>query len=334
MLPHHAFIEAKKTFERCVRGNPLRPVLLGLDGSTAKFRRGPVEMHWRFVDARTPEDVLLAAREVRDPLEVLVVPRMTRLGAAACIPYDVSWCDGEGRCNVGVVGPGWFEHVHSWHPSPPPPDFSLFASDIGRRVLGLVAGSPRGSVHEVIQDAGYHPRAVEALAFGGPPIFKRSHNKVSMTSKRAALVTLELLAMPEDPLSPPDPETSARMARIRTRDTHPELNVRRALHARGVRYRTHVADLPGTPDFANKGDKWAFFVHGCFWHAHDCDEFRPPRRNADFWARKFAATRERDARVEAELRAMGYEVHVMWGCEITEATDETYDELARELLRR
>lgn len=106
------------------------------------------------------------------------------------------------------------------------------------------------------------------------------------------------------------------MARIRGRDTRPELVVRRALHRLGHRFRLHRRDLPGAPDLVFPARRLAVFVHGCFWHRHPgCRLTTTPATRADFWAAKFAANQARDARASDALRARGWDVHVIWECE-------------------
>lgn len=339
MKPQLAFIEAKKTFEATVRGKPFRPVLLGMDGEVAKFRRGPVEMTWRFVDATRPEDVLLAARRASLDGDVLVVPSMSRLGAVACMAYDASWCDGEGRCNVAVRGDGWFETVKSWVPSLWEDPESFFVDEKARLVLGVVAGHGDVLINDLLA-------ALTTLSSPSNKLISQAEDQRGLlrhdpetytyrfASTRLANATLEMLAMDDDPMMPPDPETSARMARIKSKDTKPELLVRRALSARNVGYVTHDSSLPGTPDIANKSRGWAIFVHGCFWHAHECDEFRPPSRNVEYWTKKFASNRARDKVNVIELEKKGFKVITLWECEINEATDQFWDELADELKER
>lgn len=107
------------------------------------------------------------------------------------------------------------------------------------------------------------------------------------------------------------------MARVRSRDTSPELIVRRLLTRLGYRYRLHRRDIPGKPDIAFIGRRKAIFVNGCFWHGHDCKRgARAPKANADYWARKIARNRARDARVIAELEALGWSSLVLWECEL------------------
>ena len=111
------------------------------------------------------------------------------------------------------------------------------------------------------------------------------------------------------------------MARIRGVDTKPELTVRRALHARGYRYRTHVRDLPGRPDLVFAKRHVAVFVHGCFWHRHGCRKTTSPKSRRDYWEAKFAANVERDRRNELRLLRDGWRIFVAWECEIEK--DET-----------
>jgi DNA mismatch endonuclease (patch repair protein) len=114
-----------------------------------------------------------------------------------------------------------------------------------------------------------------------------------------------------------DPATSARLGRIRQKDTSAERAVRRVLHAFGLRFRVRNRDLPGAPDAANRVRRWAVFVHGCFWHAHrDCYRATVPKRNREFWLEKFAANRARDVRALRALRRQGYLTLVVWECEL------------------
>ncbi|KQS03577.1 endonuclease [Sphingomonas sp. Leaf357] len=120
-----------------------------------------------------------------------------------------------------------------------------------------------------------------------------------------------------DTLSPK--ARSERMARIRNRDTEPELVVRRMLHAMGYRYRLHVKDLPGKPDIVFRGRKKVIFVHGCFWHRHldpACPLARMPKSRLDFWMPKLEANRARDVATTLRLEAMGWSVLLVWECEL------------------
>lgn len=105
------------------------------------------------------------------------------------------------------------------------------------------------------------------------------------------------------------------MARVRGRDTKPELLVRRMLHAMGYRYRVNLSGLPGRPDVAFTRRKAAVFVHGCFWHGHDCARgARMPKANADYWCAKIERNRARDAEVRAALEALGWRTLTVWEC--------------------
>ena len=115
------------------------------------------------------------------------------------------------------------------------------------------------------------------------------------------------------------PSTSARMKRIRQRDTAPELAVRRALTDLGVRYRLCPIDLPGRPDLANRSKRWAVFVHGCFWHHHrGCRLATIPKSNRKFWIEKLAGNARRDAAKTQALQALGFRVFVVWECELVD----------------
>ena len=113
---------------------------------------------------------------------------------------------------------------------------------------------------------------------------------------------------------------SAVMRRVKGRDTAPELKVRRALTALGARYRLHRTDLPGKPDIVMPGRKLAVFVHGCFWHGHDCARgSRVPKDNRDYWVGKVERNRARDAKSREALAALGWRVETIWECELKDA---------------
>ena len=116
-------------------------------------------------------------------------------------------------------------------------------------------------------------------------------------------------------------ERSALMGRIQAKDTKPEIFVRRALHALGYRFRTHVRSLPGRPDIVFSKRRKAVFVHGCFWHRHGCSKTYTPKSRKKFWQDKFSANMERDRRVQDLLARDGWKLFVAWECEIE--TDET-----------
>ena len=127
-----------------------------------------------------------------------------------------------------------------------------------------------------------------------------------------------------DILSPQ--ERSALMGRIRGADTRPEMVVRRALHARGYRFRTHVRGLPGRPDIVFSRRRVAVFVHGCFWHRHGCGKTYTPKSRRRFWQSKFSANVARDERTKGILARDGWRVFVAWECEI-EADEALVDRL-------
>ena len=104
------------------------------------------------------------------------------------------------------------------------------------------------------------------------------------------------------------------MAAVRSRDTAPEVRVRKALHRLGFRYRTHVAGLPGKPDIVLRKYRAVILVHGCFWHGHDCRLFQRPATRQDFWDAKIRRNRERDAEVREALRAAGWRCLTVWEC--------------------
>lgn len=104
------------------------------------------------------------------------------------------------------------------------------------------------------------------------------------------------------------------MAGIRGKDTRPEMIVRRGLHARGFRFRLHVRRLPGTPDLVFPRRRAVIFVHGCFWHGHDCHLFRLPATRRELWRTKIGGNAARDAAAEDALAAAGWRVLTIWEC--------------------
>ena len=112
-------------------------------------------------------------------------------------------------------------------------------------------------------------------------------------------------------------QRSAVMRKVPGKDSSAEMKLRRLLTRMGLRYRLHRKDLPGSPDVAMPGRKAAVFVHGCFWHGHDCKRgARSPKANADYWTAKIARNRARDAAAVAALSAMGWRPLVVWECEL------------------
>jgi DNA mismatch endonuclease, patch repair protein len=114
-----------------------------------------------------------------------------------------------------------------------------------------------------------------------------------------------------------NPEERSRIMRaVKGRDTRPELIVRRLVHFMGYRYRLHRKDLPGKPDLVFSRLHKVIFVHGCFWHGHDCARgARVPAQNRDYWTKKIARNTERDKRAPASLKALGWETLVIWECQ-------------------
>lgn len=106
------------------------------------------------------------------------------------------------------------------------------------------------------------------------------------------------------------------MSMIRSKDTKPEIMVRKYLFSKGFRYRTNVRNLPGTPDIVLSRYRTVIFVNGCFWHGHDCLEFRPPKTRIEFWMKKINRNRERDTEVRKQLRELGWRTMVIWECQL------------------
>ena len=116
------------------------------------------------------------------------------------------------------------------------------------------------------------------------------------------------------------------MASVGTRNTGPEMAVRRVLHSLGYRFRLHQKDLPGRPDIVFRSRRKVVFVHGCFWHGHGCAKGRLPKSRTDYWGPKIETNRARDERVIEYLDRLGWRSLTIWQC-------ETYDlvSLGREL---
>jgi len=119
---------------------------------------------------------------------------------------------------------------------------------------------------------------------------------------------------------------------VKGKDTAPELVVRRLLWRLGARYRLHRADLPGKPDIVLPGRRLAIFVHGCFWHGHDCARgARVPKANRAYWLAKVGRNRARDAAHRAALTELGWRVETVWECELKDR--EKSEENMRALLK-
>ena len=127
---------------------------------------------------------------------------------------------------------------------------------------------------------------------------------------------------------------SAIMAKVRAKDTKPELEVRRAIHGAGFRFRLHRSDLPGKPDVVFPRHRLALFVHGCFWHRHGCKRATMPATNREFWSEKFRRTMERDQKALKDLEEIGWDTAVIWECQLEAGINnllETLTESAQRL---
>ncbi len=112
-------------------------------------------------------------------------------------------------------------------------------------------------------------------------------------------------------------ERSRNMAAIKSTDTKPEMLVRRYLHGCGYRYGLHNKKLPGTPDIVLRRFKTVIFIHGCFWHGHqNCQYFKLPKSNVEFWKSKINSNQIRDKHDVADLQAKGWRVIIIWECEL------------------
>jgi DNA mismatch endonuclease (patch repair protein) len=115
-------------------------------------------------------------------------------------------------------------------------------------------------------------------------------------------------------------QRSQRMASIRSKNTKPELIVRGLVFALGHRYRLHSRDLPGSPDLVFRSRKKVIFVHGCFWHGHrGCKTANKPKSRTQYWDEKFTRNKQRDARNQRALKALGWRSLVVWECELKDS---------------
>lgn len=131
----------------------------------------------------------------------------------------------------------------------------------------------------------------------------------------------------------PVPEARRRnMAAIRHKDTTPEVEVRKKLHARGLRFRLHDRNLPGHPDIVLKRYNTVVLVHGCFWHHHGCHNSVWPRTRSKFWRDKIVGNQRRDRKNERELKKLGWRVITVWECEVRNG--RAFPALSRQLPRR
>lgn len=109
---------------------------------------------------------------------------------------------------------------------------------------------------------------------------------------------------------------SRMMSGIRSRNTKPEMRVRQFLHRQGFRFRLHVRELPGKPDIVLPRYRAVIFVHGCFWHGHDCHIFKIPKTRTEFWQGKIARNRTNDEKSREKLLVSGWRVGIVWECAI------------------
>lgn len=110
------------------------------------------------------------------------------------------------------------------------------------------------------------------------------------------------------------------MQAVKSKDTTPELVVRRLLHARGYRYRLHNDALPGCPDLVFPSKRKIIFIHGCFWHGHNCQRgSRVPKTNTEYWTSKVARNRARDLIARQELQLRGWKILYVWECELRDS---------------
>lgn len=113
------------------------------------------------------------------------------------------------------------------------------------------------------------------------------------------------------------------MRAVKSRDTGPELALRKALFAKGLRYRVNVASLPGRPDIVFPGRRAVLFVHGCFWHGHDCARGgRMPKTNVKYWRQKIDKNVQRDSKNIAALQRLGWSVKISWECDLKDLPEE------------
>lgn len=112
---------------------------------------------------------------------------------------------------------------------------------------------------------------------------------------------------------------SQTMAAIKSKDTKPEIMVRKYLFSRGFRYRINHPRLPGHPDIVLRKYRTVVFVNGCFWHGHDCESYHIPKTNTEFWISKITHNKERDRKEQRQLAAMGWHSITIWECELKPA---------------
>ncbi len=125
--------------------------------------------------------------------------------------------------------------------------------------------------------------------------------------------------------------TMPNMASIRSKNTKPELLVRKLLHSAGLRYRLHYQKLPGKPDIVLPKHKAIILVNGCFWHGHDCHIFVPPKKNSEFWFEKINKNRSRDAKRLEQYSELGWKTLVVWECALKGKTKLSQLEVSKNI---
>lgn len=131
-----------------------------------------------------------------------------------------------------------------------------------------------------------------------------------------------------------DPKRSAIMRAVRSKDTAPEMVVRRLAHRLGFRFRLHRKDLPGSPDLVFPSRRKVVLVHGCFWHGHSCSRgARQPKANSDYWQAKIVRNVDRDVRNTSALNQAGWEVLIVWECDTLKGKREKLAAELKEFLR-
>ncbi len=121
---------------------------------------------------------------------------------------------------------------------------------------------------------------------------------------------------------------SVNMSKISSKNTKPEILVRKFFTKKGLRYRVHY-NLPGKPDIVFPSKKIAIFVNGCFWHGHNCKNAHIPKTNVSFWKNKITKNKKRDMLILRKLKALGWTVKTFWECNIYEKVDSVYTEINR-----
>ena len=131
-----------------------------------------------------------------------------------------------------------------------------------------------------------------------------------------------------------DPFRSYILSFVKSKNTTPEITLRKALFARGYRYYIHDKSLPGTPDIVFPRKRIVIFVNGCFWHRHDCGRANMPKVRVSYWERKFENTLRRDARNHEQLKSLGWTVLIVWECEILEDLESSLQVIIRQIERQ